>query len=196
MTIKALQTEKELQAKIARGDQHAFTLFYHTYYPIIFSFARHILHSDELALDVLQESMLHIWKLGLQLENVNNLESYLKTFARRRAVDLLRHRAVALKAEKTLGGTWTEGHNDTEEAILLREGRKILEDGIQLLPRQQRQVYQLCQQDGLKYEEAARQMGISTGTVKTHLKLAMRFLREHIKNNNDVAVLLVLFKLL
>ncbi|MEJ2881617.1 RNA polymerase sigma factor [Pedobacter sp. GR22-6] len=196
MAIRPLQTEKELQAKIARGDRHAFTLFYNAYYPVIFGFARHLLHSEELALDIVQESMLHIWKLGRQLEKVNNLESYLKVFARRRAVDLLRHRAVALKAERILGSTWTEDHNDTEEAILLREGRKILEEGIQLLPKQQRQVYQLCQQEGLKYEEAAQQMGISTGTVKTHLKLAMRFLREHIKNNNDIAILLVFFKLL
>lgn len=188
--------EVELKAKIAKGDQHAFTLVYNTYYPIIYAFSRHLLRSDELAVDVVQESMLHIWQLGGKLELVNNLESYLKTFARRRAVDLLRHRAVEQKAEKVLGGKWREGHNDTEEGILLGEGRKILQDGIRLLPQQQRLVYELCQQDGLKYDEAAHQLGISTGTVKTHLKLAMRFLREHIKNHTDIVALLIIFRLL
>jgi RNA polymerase sigma-70 factor (family 1) len=196
MTVNFLPDEIEVKAKIARGDQFAFTLFYNAYYPVIYGFARHLLRSDELAVDVVQESMLHVWQLGLKLDAVNNLESYLKTFARRRAVDMLRRRAVAQKAERLLGGKWKEAHNDTEEGILLGEGRKILQDGISKLPQQQRLVYELCQQEGLKYEEAAQRLGISTGTVKTHLKLAMRFLREHIKNNTDVAALLVIFKLL
>lgn len=196
MSIPLHHDVVELQAKIAIGDQYAFTLIYNKYYPEIYGFAYHLLHSDELASDVVQESMLHIWQLGVKLNTVNNLESYLKTFARRRAVDLLRHRAVVQKAEILLGKTWAEGHNDTEEGILLGEGRKILQGGIEQLPPQQRRVYELCHQTGLKYEEAAQQLGISTGTVKTHLKLAMRFLREHMKNHTDITIFIILFKLL
>ena len=195
MLINPLQNDLELKAKIARGDQYAFTLIYKRYYPIIYGFARHLLHDDEPAVDLVQETMLHIWQLGSKLDAVNNLEGYIKTFARRRAVDILRHRAVEQRADQMMGGKWKEGHNDTEEAILLGEGRKILQNGIDLLPRQQRLVYQLCQQEGLTYEEAAQRLGISSGTVKTHLKLGMRFLREHIKNNTDIAIFFILFKL-
>jgi RNA polymerase sigma-70 factor (family 1) len=195
MEIDYRQGEKELQFKIANGDQYAFTLVYNKYYQVIYGFARHLLRSDELAVDVVQESMLHIWQLGVKLKAVNNLEAYLKTFARRRAVDLLRHRAVEQKAEKILSETWKEEHNETEERILLEEGRKILQDGIARLPHQQQLVYKFCQQEGLKYEEAAQRMGISAGTVKTHLKVAMRSLREHIKNNTDVLILLIIFRL-
>ncbi|POY37931.1 hypothetical protein C3K47_05245 [Solitalea longa] len=195
MTINSPEDQKQLQARIAIGDQQAFTLFYNAYYPVIYGFARHLLRSDELAVDIVQESMLHVWRLGTKLETVNHLESYIKTFAKRRAIDMLRRRAVEQKAEKTLGGNWKEEHNDTEEGILLREGRKILQDGICSLPPQQRLVYELCQQEGLKYEEAAQRLGISAGTVKTHLKLAMRFLREYIKNHSDLAPLLIIFKL-
>ena len=195
MLINPLQNDLELKAKIARGDQYAFTLIYKRYYPIIYGFAQHLLHDDEPAVDLVQETMLHIWQLGSKLDAVNNLEGYIKTFARRRAVDILRHRAVEQRADQMMGDKWKEGHNDTEEAILLGEGRKILQNGIDLLPRQQRLVYQLCQQEGLKYEEAAQSLGISTGTVKTHLKLGMRFLREHIKNNTDIAIFFILFKL-
>jgi len=195
MSVIPIVEENKLKAKIAKGDEGAFTLVYNTYYPIIYGFARHLLHSDELAIDVVQESMLHIWQLGGKLEAVNNLEAYCKMFARRRAVDLLRRRIVAQRAEQFLGDIWTEEDNRTEEGILLEEGRRILRDGVELLPQQQRKVYEFCQQDGLKYEEAAERLGISTGTVKTHLKLAMKFLRAHIKNRTDVAALLIIFKL-
>lgn len=184
-----------LQAAIAQGDDYAFTLLYNKFYPLVFGFARHLLKSDELAIDIVQESMLHIWQLGPKLESVNNLESYLKTFTKRRVIDILRHRAVEQKADKFLGTQWNEGHNDTEESILLNESRKILQDGLLVLPPQQRLVYELCHQDGLKYEEAAQRMGISAGTVKTHLKLAMRSLREHVKKHTDVVAILILLKI-
>lgn len=195
MPLSLLDNEKDLQVQIAQGDQQAFALFYNHYYPIIFGFATHLLQSEELAADIVQESMLHIWKLGTKLEEINSLEAYLKTFARRRAVDTLRRCAVELKAERILRDVWKEDHNETEESILLKEGRKLLQDGISKLPKQQQRVYQLCQQDGLKYEEAAQQLGLSAGTVKTHLKLAMRFLREYLKNHSDAVILIILFRL-
>ncbi|MNU00394.1 RNA polymerase factor sigma-70 [compost metagenome] len=77
----------------------------------------------------------------------------------------------------------------------MREARNILAEGVSLLPGQQQQVYRLCQIEGLKYEEAARQLGISHGSVQTHMKLALKFLRAHVLKNTDVAALLVIFKL-
>lgn len=193
MALKFLPDLIKIQADLANGDEYAFTVFYNKYHPVIFGFARHLLNCDDLAVDVVQESMLHIWQLGSKLNNINNLEGYLKTIAKRRAVDIIRHRAVQLKAGRLLQAQWKETHNETEEHIILNEGRKILLEGIRLLPPQQRTVYELCQQQGFKYEEAAREMGISAGTVKTHLKLAMRFLRQHISNHTDLTVLFIIF---
>lgn len=195
MPVNPLTDEQSLLEQIAAGGELAFRKVYNHYYPEIYGFARHLLRSDELALDVVQESMLHIWQQGDKLKVIYNLQGYLKTFVQRRVIDLLRSQQIHKRAEKELAGSWKETHNDTEEGIILKESRKILEDGILLLPKQQQMVYRLCQQQGLKYEEAAMQLNISSGTVKTHLKMAMRFLRVYIKNNSDVAVLFVFFKL-
>ncbi|EDM35540.1 RNA polymerase ECF-type sigma factor [Pedobacter sp. BAL39] len=196
MALKPLIDEKLLLKKTALGDQHAFTEIYNHHYPEIYGFARHLLNSDELALDVVQESMLHIWQQGDKLNSIYNLHGYLKTFAQRRAIDILRNRDTHRKAEKILAGSWQETHNETEEGILLNEGRRILEDGIRQLPKQQQLVYRLCQQQGLKYEEAAAQLNISSGTVKTHLKVAMRSLRSYISEHSDIVALVVIFKLI
>jgi RNA polymerase sigma factor (sigma-70 family) len=47
------------------------------------------------------------------------------------------------------------------------------------LPARQRQAVQLTMEEELSNAEAAEIMGITEGTVKTHLKLAMRDLRSH-----------------
>lgn len=196
MAIKPLYDESELLHKIAAGDALAFKQVYLAYYDKIFKFAYRLLGGKEPAREVVQETMLHLWQLGYKLKAIESLEAYLKTVAKRRAVDLLRRKVREEKAEKQLGAAYRDGHRETEESILLNETRRILEDGIQLLPKQQRQVYRLCQQQGLKYEQAAAQLNLSHGTVQTHMKLALKFLRTYVQEHSDVAVLLIIFRLL
>nr|WP_121272088.1 sigma-70 family RNA polymerase sigma factor [Pedobacter schmidteae] len=195
MVIKSLQEETELLAKIAGGDQLAFKVVYDRYYREIYNFAFKWLQDKEPAREIVQETMLHLWQLGYKLIDIHNVESFLKTIAKRKAIDAFRKKVLQEKSVRMLANAYIDGHNETEEGILMREARNILAQGISLLPYQQQQVYRLCHQEGLKYEEAARQLGIAHGSVQTHMKLALKFLRAHILKNTDVAALLVILKL-
>lgn len=195
MTIKTLPDELGLLAEIAEGNQMAFKKVYDTYFSRTCTFAFHVLHSKELAQEVVQEVMLRIWQMGNELLEVRDLEGYLKILAKRKAIDLLRRQIADRKTISVSQQNWQEGHVDTEEAIILNETRQILEAGINKLPAQQKLVYQLCHQQGMKYEEAARQLNISPATVHSHMKLALKFLRLHLKDHTDIAILLIIFKL-
>ncbi|WP_372490118.1 sigma factor-like helix-turn-helix DNA-binding protein [Chitinophaga sedimenti] len=54
----------------------------------------------------------------------------------------------------------------------------------------------LCQQQGLKYEEAAERLNISPLTVQTHVKRALKSVRTYVKSHTDIAVILVILKLM
>ena len=196
MVTESTLNESELLVRIAEGDQLAFKKVYDTYFNRTYAFAFHVLHSKDLAQEVVQEVMLKIWQLGDELLAVRNLEGYLKMLAKRRAIDLLRRQQLERRAVQKSQENWQENSDDTEEAIILNEIREILETGISLLPHQQRIVYKLCQQQGLKYDQAAEQLNISPGTVHRHMKLALKFLRLYVKEHTDLAVLLLVFKLL
>ena len=189
-------TECTLLAKVADGDHQAFRDIYQKYHNKVYTFSIRILHSQLLAEEVVQESMLKLWQMGPGVININNLDSYLKRIARNCAIDLLKRKELELKTDGKLGNTWEESHNDTEEQILLNDIRKILNDGVSLLPQQQKLVYQLCHLEGLKYEEAANRLNLSVLTVQSYMKLALRFLRNYIKAHTDITVLLIIFKLL
>lgn len=195
MVIKPLHEETVLLAKIANGDEQAFKVVYEHYYRQVYNFAFKWIQERESAQEIVQETMLYFWQLGYKLTEIRNVESYLNTIAKRKAIDVFRKKVLQEKSVRMLATAYIDGHNETEEGILMREARNILEEGVSLLPGQQQQVYRLCQQQGLKYEEAARQLGISHGSVQTHMKLALKFLRTHVLKNTDVAVLLVIFKL-
>lgn len=187
--------EKELLEKVADGDQHAFRIIYDRYSKKIYYFASRILNSDVLAEEVMQVVMLKLWQMGPELHGINNLEAYLNKTSRNSCYNVLRRLKLEHKASDDLAKDWSEDHNDTEELILLNETKKLVQDGLDAMPAYQRQVYELCYQQGLKYEEAAEKLGLSVNSVQSYMKLALRFLRNYIRTHTDVAVLLIILKL-
>jgi RNA polymerase sigma-70 factor (family 1) len=196
MANNSLLNEQELLAQIVEGNQLAFKKIYDAYFSRTYTFAFHVLHSRELAQEVVQEVMLKIWQMGEELTSVRDLEAFLKTLAKRKAIDALRKQEMDRRVSIAAGGNWQEGHEETEEGILLNETRKILERGIEALPAQQRLVYRLCHQQGLKHEEVAEQLNISPGTVHRHMTLALAFLRTYLKDHTDLAVMAIILRLL
>ncbi len=195
MAVAALYQDHELLERVARGDERAFDLIYHAYSKKVYLFALKTLQSETLAEEVVQEVMLKVWKMGEELLKINSLEAYLRTVSRNISLNVLRRQEVESRADQLMAVNWTESHNDTEEQVLLNDTRKILNDAINLLPEQQREVYKLCRQQGLKYDEVAQQLNLAPSTVATHMKLALRFLRVYLQKNTDLAVLLIIFKL-
>ncbi|MNX54794.1 RNA polymerase sigma factor [compost metagenome] len=89
-----------------------------------------------------------------------------------------------------------EDHNETEEYIIFKDSEKILNQAIEQLPAQQKLVYSLCHQEGLKYDEVAQKLNISKLTVKTHMQHALRFLRNYVSTHTDIATLVILMTFL
>lgn len=191
-----LTLERDLLTKIAERDEIAFRTVYDQYHKKIYTFSLRLLKSKQMAEEVVQESFLKIWMMGDALNKISNIEAYLVTLARNRSLDALRKQQRESKAGFTNSNLWTEEHNETEEAILLNDTRGLLQSGIELLPPQQKLIYQLCHQEGLKYEEAAEKLNLSPLTIKTHMQHALRFLRAYVLKNSDMAVTLILLKIL
>jgi len=185
----------ELLKGIGEGNEVAFKQIYEYYFPKIQTFAFRVLHDNTHAQEVAQEVMLEFWQMGSGLEAIRNLDAFLKTIAKRRTIDTWRRCQTKRAAEHAMWTDWKESNEETEERVILNETRQIIEEAIHLLPPQQRTVYQLCQQEGLKYEEAARRLDIAPGTVQTHMKLALRFLRSYLRQRVDIAILLIVFNL-
>jgi RNA polymerase sigma-70 factor (ECF subfamily) len=59
--------------------------------------------------------------------------------------------------------------------------RKIKES-IDLLPEKRKEIFRLSRQEGLKYHEIATKLNISIKTVETQMGLAIKTLRDKLKN--------------
>ncbi|WP_461789731.1 RNA polymerase sigma factor [Pedobacter sp.] len=190
-----ISEENQLLLAIADGDERAFELIYYRFSKKIYYFAFNILKDEMAAEEVVQEVMLKIWNTRTTLAAINHFESYLRVLSRNIALNALRRQAIENRANEKLKSYWKAESNDTEERIMLQETKKLLAQAIAELPPQQREVYKLCHQQGLKYEEAAKQLNLAPSTVATHMKLALRFLRNYLKQHGHLMVICIIFKL-
>lgn len=195
MSVNPLYTDDVLLFRIASGDERAFKIVYERWHAKVYLFASKYLKSTLDAEEVMQEVFLKLWLRDANALPISSLSAYFQTLVRNRSLDLLRHKAVVSSVDLERAVNWTEEHNETEQQIMLNDARKLLNQGIELLSPQQKQVYQLCHVEGLKYEEAAKQLGISAGTVHSHVKLALKFLRNHMRQNSNMAIFAIIFKL-
>ena len=195
--VMSLTDERLLLSQIADGDHHAFKLFYNHYRPVVYNFALKYLKSSEQAEEAVQEIFLKLWRQGSRLKEINRPEHYLMSISRNRCIDFLRQMRIETIHMQQLSASLKDSEftNETEEQLMLRETKKILENAIDALPPQQKLVYTLCHIKGLKQDEVARQLQISPHTVKRHMKLALKFLRDYMTYYTDITAILIILNL-
>lgn len=64
--------------------------------------------------------------------------------------------------------------NDTEKY------ERLLHEVVEQLPPKRKVVFNLVKVEGCSYEDAAKQLNISTHTVDTHMKKAIQFIRHRL----------------
>ncbi len=183
MAIKPLFNEAGILQEIAAGDQRAFSSLFDHYQGYVFAFGLKLTYSEALAEEIVQDIFLKIWFCREKLVEIECFGAYLNRSVRNHSFNLLRQAATEIKVNQHIGLSLTELDNSTQQDLEFRETARIIDEVINLLPAQQKLVYTLCHRDGLKYEEAAQQMNISSATVHYHMKLALTTIREHFKKN-------------
>ncbi|SKB38831.1 RNA polymerase sigma-70 factor, ECF subfamily [Sphingobacterium nematocida] len=189
------KTTSNLLLRIAQGDEKAFNVFFEQHHTSVFNFCIPILQDRKLCEELVQEVMLKIWQMGEELLDIQNIDGYLRRLARNKAIDFLRMQQSRKRANDFFVAQAEISSKETEERILLREARKLLDQAIENLSSQQREVYCLFESEGLNSYQISEKLNISRSTVQTHLKVAKKNIRDYLRRHIDLAVILIIFKL-
>lgn len=166
--------------RIAAGDQEAFATLFHLWRDKLYFFILRMTGSEARAEDVLQDVFTRIWQNRAHLGDIQNGDAYIYSMARNQAITYLRQMARETQALARLSRSTPAPDAGSDEGLFEKELQEKLIDIIQHLPPQQRQVFTLSRQYGLKKEEIAEQMNISASTVKNHLTHALRTIRQEL----------------
>lgn len=168
--------------KVAAGDSAAFRQLFYAYHQRLGSYIFRITESRELTQEIVQDVFLKIWINRAHLEVVGSFESYLFVAARHHALNYLKK----LAREKHRQQEWLRSFSGEAEPMEGGEDagpEALIEQAIALLPPQQKKVYQLSREQGLQQKDIARELNISLETVKKHMVLAIRSLKDFVRTH-------------
>jgi RNA polymerase sigma-70 factor (family 1) len=184
--------DSDLVNTFKAGDEAAFRLVFDQNFKRLYVFAFKMLKSREHAEEVVNDAFLNVWSNRDKIDASLSITPYLFTVTKRLALNALRQTASSQKAIDNLWNRMENISNQTEEAILVNDLQRFTESKIAILPPQQQQIFKLSRNDGLSYDEIAKQLGISKNTVRNHLSSALKTLRKHLIDPN-IFILATLF---
>ncbi|WP_442589172.1 RNA polymerase sigma factor [Pedobacter sp. AW31-3R] len=172
-------TDHDLIQRLKAGDESAFKVVFDLWFKKLYHFSFRYLKNREYAEEVVQETMLQLWLTRGKLDESYPISPYLFTITRRLSLNSLRQIATSKSASERHFADLKDAVNTTEEAVSLAELKRITEEALVLMPKQQQQVYRMSRNEGLSLDEIADVLGILKNTVKKHLSEALKAIRKH-----------------
>jgi len=177
-------SETVLIEKLSHRDQQAFHWLYDQYSPALFGVIRKIVHDDEQARDLLQDSFIKIWNnLDAYDASKGRLFTWLLNVARNTAIDSLR----AAKASSRPNPA-NAIHTDAENVFIVDRQHQVdpsniehigMQEIVSQLRPERKMLIDLVYFGGYTHEEAAEVLNLPLGTVKTRIRSALQELKQY-----------------
>ncbi len=178
--------EKELIHELQQGSRKAFEHLVEQYQHRLIAIACGITLDREESLEIVQDVFISVH------QNINNFreDAGLMTWMRKITINMClnwkkkwmrrfkwSHQTIETEQGHFLSEAET-GNETPESSYMNREFEAVVMEKISLLPEKLRTVFVLKTLENISYEEIAQTIGIKTGTVKSRLHHARKFLAE------------------
>lgn len=169
--------DRELVARVQRGDLAAFDLLVRKYQHKVAGLIARYVHDWDEVQDVAQETLVRAYRAIASFRG----DAQFSTWLHRIAVNAAKNHLVARQRRPSADGIEPEDAEQFESALSLREGatperellRQELEQtvlaAVEALPPELREAITLREVEGLSYEEIAARMGCPVGTVRSRI---------------------------
>lgn len=174
--------ERSLVERAQRGDREAFTSLAFELSDRLFAVAHRILRDFDSAGDVLQVTLLRIWRDLPALRDPDLVEAWAYRILIRACHDVLRKQRRQAPALHLLGGDGAEA----DPAISVAD-REQLDRAFERLSAEQRAVIVLQYYRDLTLTDIAAVLQVPVGTVRSRLHYAKRALRAAIEADERTA---------
>ncbi|MFH1486424.1 MAG: sigma-70 family RNA polymerase sigma factor [Chloroflexota bacterium] len=179
--------EQELVLASQRGDLNCFNRLVESYHALAYGVALRMLSNVQAAEDATQNAFLNAYRSIRQFRG-GSFRAWLLRIVANACHDQMRahyrHPATSLEANLSnpdgTAAVIPDGEESPEDYALRRELGRVIMEGIDTLPDEQRWVVVLSDVEGLSYEEIATVTSSSIGTVKSRLNRGRARLRDYL----------------
>jgi RNA polymerase sigma-70 factor (ECF subfamily) len=185
--------EAKLLARAREGNTLAFDNLITRYRERIYMHTFQIIRNEEDALDLTQETFIRAWRTLAGFDGTATLSSWLHRIATNASIDLYRRRQLRPQTEIGSGilnidpaSRTTPSKPEAPGTSLDRaEIKRRVEEAFSVLSAEHRAVIVLKEIEDLSYEEIARHLGCSLGTVMSRLFYARKKLQTLLRDLHE-----------
>lgn len=169
-------------------DREAYTRVFRHFAPRLIEFSRRQMVSDQQAMELVQETMLLIWKKAHLYDPARaSTTTWVYRICRNLRFDMLR-KQLHLKDEISADDLWPsleEAGLITSNSSMVRkiEAEQVLQYYLQLPPAQQ-EIVRMLYLEEKSHQEVADELEIPLGTVKSRIRLAINRLKQYIDSHD------------
>lgn len=175
-------SEPDILAAVAMGDQSAFERVYHLYEKRVYQYVFTLVNDQTLAEDIVGETMIAIWRGAGTFSGASRVSTWIFGIARHKSLDALRktgrhQREVDLDGAADLP---TQENNPFDD-VHRKQIESLTQRALALLSREHQEVLRLVFYEELPYNEIAALLSIPTNTVKTRVFYAKQQLKRRLE---------------
>jgi RNA polymerase sigma-70 factor (ECF subfamily) len=172
----------DLLARVAEGDQLAFSQLYDQTSGRVLGLVRRLLKDHAQSEEVTQEIFLEVWQNSKRYDPAKgSATTWILTMAHRRAVDRIRSSQSTRDRDTRIGLRDMETEYDSvSESVEIKVEHERVGQALQRLTELQRQAVTLAYYGGYSHSEVAEMLKVPIGTVKTRLRDGMIRLRDEL----------------
>lgn len=188
--------EKNLIEKAKQGDIAAFENLMLSYEKRIYNICLKMLGDEQEAFDGAQEICVKLWRQLKTFEGNSKFSTWVYRIATNQCLDLIRKRKHRLEEEVSLyqdskdsDSEWvleeTPTHDAMSEHVDQLALKDIMEQALQEVKAEYKQILLLRDVEGYSYDEIAQVLEMNKGTVKSRLSRARLAMKEILMQNKE-----------
>ncbi|WP_236264258.1 RNA polymerase sigma-70 factor [Dysgonomonas sp. Marseille-P4677] len=164
---------------------------YDKYYNKAYSFVRSYVYDKDAVEDIVSEAIIKLWQ---ELKHKNDIEHnitpFLFSILKNMSLDYLRHLVVKQKVldklntinQRELELRIMSLEDSSYDEILVREIQDIVDATILKMKDRTQEIFRLSRFELLTNKEIAKKLGITEKGVEYHISIALKMLRESLKD--------------
>lgn len=170
------QTDSSLMKQVQGGDTTQLAFLFERYHVPLFQYLFHLSHNRAASEDLVQEVFFRVLKYAASYDPSFAFKVWLYRMARNAFFDSLRKtRREEVTCEL---GDLRSDEPMAEDVAVRKQDKMFLQEALQQLPDDKREILVLSRFHNLRYEDIAQILKCEIGTVKVRVYRALKELRE------------------
>jgi RNA polymerase sigma-70 factor, Bacteroides expansion family 1 len=195
MNTSNLELKEHTLTRLKEGDMNSFEEVFTIFQPKLLAFVYRYLKSREDSEEIVQEVFIQIWENRTTLNEKLSFKSYLFTITKNRIIDYFRKKKIETLSKNYVRNFTELIHDNTSSELVYKDYDAVLAEAIEKLPDKRKVIFLLSRKFGMSRNEIANFFNISENTVKNQLQEALNFLRDILKKEVLLIILLIINRL-